>query len=107
MRQDQKDDSFNPMYRNTRSRLFKRKRSSEDQERSQSREMPVHTGQHWKQQGNHAFKQHQYDAAIECYSKAIVLPPDSGNKPGGEPVLLEPVEVFPEEGGAGKQSKPP
>lgn len=73
MRGNKKDESFNPTFRNTRSRLYQRKSSTENQDYSQSKQPhPEQSGSHWKQQGNLAFKMQDYDKAIQCYSKAIV-----------------------------------
>jgi tetratricopeptide (TPR) repeat protein len=76
MRGNKKDESFNPTFRNTRSRLYQRKPSTEYQDYSQSKQPhPEHSGSHWKAQGNQAFKNQDYDKAIQCYSKAIVKVP--------------------------------
>jgi tetratricopeptide (TPR) repeat protein len=66
------DSSTSPLFRNTRSRLYK-KRSSFEDESSSNQQHPLNSAQAWKHQGNEAFKQRNYDKAIECYSKAIVV----------------------------------
>lgn len=105
MKKDQ-DSSFSPMFRNTRSRLYQRKPSTDLHDRSDSKEQPIHTGQHWKAQGNHAFKERQYDKAIDCYSKAIVPAlPDADPQPRIKSILLQSVEVLSEERRTESESK--
>lgn len=49
MKKQNKDESFNPTFRNTRSRLYQRKASSEFNDYSDSNRHPAqHSGSHWK-----------------------------------------------------------
>lgn len=73
-RKEKPDESFSPLFRNTRSKLYKKK-SSFDHDEPSSSSHPANSGQHWKNKGNEEFRQKNYQAAIESYTRAIVLLP--------------------------------
>lgn len=66
------DSSFRPLFKNTRSKLYKRKSSFDQEEPSLGQKHEENSSQFWKGKGNEEFKKRNFDRAIEYYSKAIV-----------------------------------
>ena len=74
MREEKKsqDSSFSPLFRNTRSRLYKKRSSFDQEDQSFGKNNDENSSQYWKGKGNEEFKKRNFDKAIEYYSKAIV-----------------------------------
>ena len=72
MRKNSNDSSFSPLFKNTKSKLYKRKSSADQVDQSFGKHNDQNSSQYWKSKGNEEFKNRNFDKAIEHYTKAIV-----------------------------------